>query len=79
MIDFWGLGYDTANRIRLAPQLERVGYHIHELRIVDDHRARIARFGTGVFQSLTGGRFVTLGRSDPSRLLFEAGVLTLCT
>ena len=31
---------------------------------------RVAGFGTNVFRELTGGRFVTLGRSDLSRLLF---------
>ena len=31
----------------------------------------MAGFGTTVFRELTGGRFVTLGRCDLSRLLFE--------
>ena len=44
---------------------------MRELRIVDDRGERVAGFGTKVFRELTGGRFVTLGRSDLSRLLFE--------
>jgi 2-polyprenyl-6-methoxyphenol hydroxylase-like FAD-dependent oxidoreductase len=44
---------------------------VRELRIVDARGERVAGFGTNVFRELTGGRFVTLGRSDLSRLLFE--------
>jgi 2-polyprenyl-6-methoxyphenol hydroxylase-like FAD-dependent oxidoreductase len=70
-IDFWGLGYEIAERMGLKGDIDRVGYHIRELRIVDDRGERIAGFGTKVFRELTGGRFVTLGRSDLSLLLFE--------
>ena len=44
---------------------------MRELQIVNDRGKRVAGFGTSVFRELTGGRFVTLGRSDLSRLLFE--------
>ncbi len=71
VIDFWGLGYDIAERMGLASDIERVGYHMREMRIVDDRGTRVASFGIRVFRELTGGRFVTLGRSDLSRLLFE--------
>jgi 2-polyprenyl-6-methoxyphenol hydroxylase-like FAD-dependent oxidoreductase len=71
VIDFWGLGYDIAERMGLADAIERVGYHMRELRIVDENGRRVAGFGTRVFRELTGGRFVTLGRSDLSRLLFD--------
>src|SRR5262249_31947169 len=70
VIDFWGLGYDIAERMGLRDAIEGVGYHIREMRIVDENGKRIAGFGTRVFRELTGGRFVTLGRSDLSRLLF---------
>ena len=71
VIDFWGPGYDIAERMGLSDEINRVGYHIREMCIVDDNGDRIAGFGTRVFKELTGGRFVTLGRSDLSRLLFE--------
>ena len=71
VIDFWGLGYDIAERMGLAGDIERIGYHIREMRIVDDRGERVTGFGTKIFRELTGGRFVTLGRSDMSRLLFE--------
>src|SRR5215475_5927711 len=71
VIDFWGLGYDIAERMGLLPEINRNGYHAREMRIVDDLGRRSAGFGTRVFTELTGGRYVTLQRSELSRLLFE--------
>jgi len=71
VIDFWGLGFDIAERMDLASEIDRAGYRIREMRIVDRRGERVAGFGTRVFRELTGGRFVTLGRSDLSRLIFE--------
>ncbi len=71
VIDFWGLGYDIAERMGLVPEILRAGYHIREMRIVDAAGNRISGFGTKVFVELTGGRYVTIGRSALSRLLFE--------
>jgi 2-polyprenyl-6-methoxyphenol hydroxylase-like FAD-dependent oxidoreductase len=70
VIDFWGLGYEIAERMGLAGEIDRVGYHMREMRIVDSRGERVTGFGTDVFHELTGGHFVTLGRSDLSRLLF---------
>ena len=72
VVDFWGLGYDIAERMGLLEQINRAGYHTREMRIVDDRGERITGFGTNVFAELTGGRYVTLARSDLSRLLFKA-------
>ena len=71
VLDFWGLGYDIAERMGLANELKRVGYSMREMRIVDARGERITGFGTRVFRELTGGRFITLARSDLARLLFE--------
>jgi 2-polyprenyl-6-methoxyphenol hydroxylase-like FAD-dependent oxidoreductase len=71
VIDFWGLGYDIAERMGLAGEIERLGYHAQEMCVVNDHGQRVAGFGTKVFEELTGGRYVTVARSELSRLLFE--------
>jgi 2-polyprenyl-6-methoxyphenol hydroxylase-like FAD-dependent oxidoreductase len=71
VIDFWGLGYDIAERMGLLPKIDRAGYHIREMRIVNGSGECIGGFGTRTLNDLTGGRFVTLARSDLSRLLFE--------
>jgi 2-polyprenyl-6-methoxyphenol hydroxylase-like FAD-dependent oxidoreductase len=72
VIDFWGLGYDLAERMGLSDEIERVGYHVRELRVIGDHGERLAGFGTSVFTELTGGRYVTLARRDLSRLLLAS-------
>src|SRR5215470_4336744 len=71
VIDFWGLGYDIAERMGLIEEINRAGYHIRDMRIVDAEGTRISGFGTSVFLELTGGRYVTVGRSALSQLLFK--------
>jgi 2-polyprenyl-6-methoxyphenol hydroxylase-like FAD-dependent oxidoreductase len=71
VIDFWGLGYDVADRMGLLAEIDRVGYHFRELRIVDSKGKRVSGFGSNVFRELTGGRYVTIRRSDLSRILFD--------
>jgi 2-polyprenyl-6-methoxyphenol hydroxylase-like FAD-dependent oxidoreductase len=71
VVDFWGLGYDIAEKMGLTPQILRRGYQMQELRVVNRDGKRIAGFGTRVFAELTGGRFTTVGRSDLARLIFE--------
>ena len=41
VIDFWGLGYDIAERMGLLGDINRIGYHVREVRIVDDRGARL--------------------------------------
>ena len=71
VIDFWGLGYDIAERMGLCDEIGRAGYHIREMRIVNERGKRVAGFGTSVFLELTGGRYVTIARSTLSHLLFD--------
>ena len=36
VIDFWGLGYDIAERMGISSEINGVGYHVREMRIVND-------------------------------------------
>jgi 2-polyprenyl-6-methoxyphenol hydroxylase-like FAD-dependent oxidoreductase len=71
VIDFWGLGYYIAEKMGLLPDIARIGYRMQELRIVDDCGRRLSGFGVQVFRELTGGRYITLGRSDLSKLIYD--------
>ena len=71
VIDFWGLGYDIADRMGLCRELDRLDYRMREVRIVDDEGKRKTGFGTNVFREITGRRFITVRRSDLARLLLE--------
>ncbi len=55
----------------LADELNRIGYHIREMKIVNKRGNRVAAFGTKIFLELTGGRYVTIARSALSQLLVE--------
>jgi 2-polyprenyl-6-methoxyphenol hydroxylase-like FAD-dependent oxidoreductase len=71
VIDFWGLGYDIAERMGLMEDINRIGYHVREVRIAGDRGQRVTGFETRVLDELTDGRFVTVPRSGLSRLLYE--------
>jgi 2-polyprenyl-6-methoxyphenol hydroxylase-like FAD-dependent oxidoreductase len=57
--------------MELCGDLDRLGYHMREMRIVDDEGRRKTGFGTNVFREIAGGRFLTVRRSDLARLLLE--------
>ena len=59
-----GLGYDIADLKELCGDLDRLGYHMREMRIVDDEGRRRTGFATNVFREIAGGRFVTVRRGD---------------
>ncbi len=72
MIDFWGVGYDLADRMGLLPAILEAGYHVREVRIVNAAGRRVGGFGTDAFFSATGGRFTSLARGDLSAVLYRA-------
>jgi 2-polyprenyl-6-methoxyphenol hydroxylase-like FAD-dependent oxidoreductase len=70
VIDFWGTGFDIAERMGLVPGLRREGYDIQELRVVDAEGRRVGGFDASVFRRLTGERYVSIRRGDLARLIF---------
>lgn len=71
-IDFWGLGYDIAEKMGLIPRIRELGYQVGEVRFVDEHGRRIGGFSTDAIRRLTNGRFTTLRRSDLSATIYAA-------
>ncbi len=69
LIDFWGLGYDIAERMGLLPDLEEDGYQVQELRFVGDRDRHVGGFDVDVFRRLTGGRYLSIPRSGLARLI----------
>ena len=72
VIDFWGKGYDLAERMGLMPRLEQVGYHVNEVRFVDAKGRRRGGFDVSVLDRITHRRFITVPRGELSRAIFEA-------
>jgi 2-polyprenyl-6-methoxyphenol hydroxylase-like FAD-dependent oxidoreductase len=71
VIDFWGHGYEIAARMGLEDAILHEGYHMQELRLVNDAGERVASLGTKVFGELTGGRYVSIERSALARLIYN--------
>jgi len=72
VLDFWGRGYDLAERMGLLPRLREVGYQVQNVVMVDSAGRRRAGFGVDVFLRITNGRFVSLPRSELAKALTEA-------
>jgi len=70
IIDFWGAGFDIAERMELLPEISRKGYTIQELRVVDSSGRRVAGFSTSAISEVMGARFVSLPRGDLAATIF---------
>ena len=54
MIDFWGVGFDVAERMGLIPQLRRDSYDIQEVRFVNSSGRKVGGFDARVFRRALG-------------------------
>lgn len=70
IIDFWGAGFDVAERMGLLPELLEKGYQVREVRVVDRNGQRLSGFDTSAFARLAGGRFVSLPRGELAASVF---------
>ena len=72
VVDFWGAGYDVAERMGIVPRLMEEGYHVQEAREVSRSGRRISHFDPRHVVGLSGGRYITIGRSGLSRAAYDA-------
>ena len=70
IIDFWGAGFDIAERMELLPEISRKGYSVQEVRVVDACGKRVAGFPTDGISQVMGGRFFSLPRDDLAAAIF---------
>jgi len=79
LIDFWGAGYEVAERMGIIGRLHEVGYHIKELREVSRRGRRIARLDPRSLLGPIGDRFISIARADLAAVIFDAlqGVETI--
>ncbi len=70
IMDFWGVGFDVAERMGLVPELRQVGYRVREIRIVNNEARRIGGFGTDKFRHVLDDRFVSILRGDLAAQLY---------
>jgi len=72
IIDFWGLGFDVADRMWLLPEIRRKGYLVREVWIVDRNGKRIAGFPASAISRIAEGRYISVPRGDLSACIFGA-------
>jgi len=72
VIDFWGLGYDVAEKMGVLGELRRHDLKVQEFRIVNRVGRRISGFNQGAVQKLIKDRGMSLPRSALASALYEA-------
>src|SRR5579862_3234500 len=71
MLDFFGPGYDTAERMDLIPRLRELSYRIPEVIWLDRSGRSVAQLHYRNLQRALKGRLLTLMRGDLQHLLFD--------
>ena len=71
-IDFWGIGYDIAEKMGLLSQIRELGYQVREMRYVNRHGRTSGGFPVDIFGRMTNGRFTELRRSDLAATIYRA-------
>jgi 2-polyprenyl-6-methoxyphenol hydroxylase-like FAD-dependent oxidoreductase len=64
IIDFWGAGYEIANRMGLLSEITSKGYRVQEVKVVNRNGRRVAGFPADAFPRATEGKYTSLPRGD---------------
>ncbi len=72
IIDFWGAGFEIAERMGLLPELQRIGYVVQEVKIFNAAGRRAAAFPATAFVPATQGRYLSLPRGELSAAIFRS-------
>jgi len=72
LIDFWGLGYDLAERMGILPALTERGYLMQRLRMVDANGREEAGMNVVPLRRQLRGRFISIARADLASAILRA-------
>ena len=70
IIDFFGAGFEIAERMGLVPEILSKGYRVGEVRVVNREGRRVAGFSAEAFWRAAGGRYTSLPRGDLATSIF---------
>lgn len=70
VIDFWGAGFEIADRMGLLPEIRSKGYMLREVTVVNGSGRRVAGFPAEAFSRMTRGRYVSLPRGELAASIF---------
>ena len=78
LVDFWGVGYEIAERMGIMSELRARGYTMESMRLVDGDGRPQAETSLSAMRDVLGGRFLSIARADLSAAVFGAcdGVTT---
>jgi 2-polyprenyl-6-methoxyphenol hydroxylase-like FAD-dependent oxidoreductase len=71
LIDFWGAGFDVAEKMGIVPELRRRGYVLTEARTVNGNGRKIASTRPEAIMK-SNQRYLSIPRSDLSAVIYEA-------
>ena len=71
LVDFWGAGFDVAERMGIVPELRRHGYVMAEARAVGRDGRLIASIEPSAIMGSTD-RYVTIARSDLAAAIYDS-------
>ncbi|HVX86504.1 MAG TPA: FAD-dependent monooxygenase [Phycisphaerae bacterium] len=72
VIDFWGAGFEVAERMGILPALRAGDLRIEEVRVVDGAGRKRGGFRTESVRRVMRDRFVSVPRSHLARVLYES-------
>jgi 2-polyprenyl-6-methoxyphenol hydroxylase-like FAD-dependent oxidoreductase len=70
-IDFWGAGFEVAEKMNIVPDLESADIGISELLFVDENNKRKGTLNYRQIKKLMKGRAITLLRSDLAKIIYN--------
>jgi 2-polyprenyl-6-methoxyphenol hydroxylase-like FAD-dependent oxidoreductase len=70
-IDFWGIGFDIAERMEIVPDLNKADLGISEISFVDKNNKRKSALNYEKLKKLMNNRAVTLLRSDLAKIIYN--------
>lgn len=71
LVDFWGAGFDVADRMGIVPELRQRGYVMREGRVVGRHGRMIASVKPSAIMG-SNERYVSIARSDLAAAIYHA-------
>jgi len=72
VIDFWGAGFEIADRMGLLPEIRSKGYMLREVSVLNRDGKRVAGFPAEAFSRMTHGRYVSLPRGELAATIFSS-------
>ncbi|MFL6598557.1 MAG: hypothetical protein ACJ8KF_11460 [Chthoniobacterales bacterium] len=71
MIDFWGIGFDLAERMNLIPQLRAIVYLIDRMKFVNHCGRATSGFQAEILRRALPNHFFSLLRGDLAEVIFN--------